>query len=153
MRAIAHKNTRPELLVRGLLHRRGFRFRLHVRTLAGSPDLVFPMYNAAVFINGCFLHGHNCHLFKIPETRPDFWAGKIEANRARDSRAVAALASEGWRVLTIWECAIKGRLRLPPEALADDVAAWLRAQPVVPDFSVKEIQCSKAACVKGSPTS
>jgi DNA mismatch endonuclease (patch repair protein) len=112
------------VLRRGL-HAMGFRFRLHRKDLPGRPDLVFPRYRAAVLVNGCFWHGHDCPLFKLPETRRDFWAAKIEGNRARDGRNVASLAAAGWRVLVAWECALKGTARLPPNAVISQIASWL----------------------------
>jgi DNA mismatch endonuclease, patch repair protein len=119
MSRIRGKNTAPELLLRRGLHAAGLRFRLHVRDLPGHPDMVFPRYRAAAFVHGCFWHGHDCPLFKVPETRRDFWRAKIAGNRARDSRNHDSLIGEGWRVLTVWECALKGPAkRLLPEVLA-----------------------------------
>lgn len=119
MSRIRGKNTAPELLLRRGLHAAGLRFRLHVRDLPGHPDLVFPRYHAVVFVHGCFWHGHDCPMFKMPETRRDFWQPKITGNRARDSRTHAALVGDGWRVLTVWECALKGPARKPlPNVLA-----------------------------------
>jgi DNA mismatch endonuclease (patch repair protein) len=109
MRRIRGKDTAPELLLRRGLHAAGLRFRLHVRDLPGRPDMVFPRHRAAVFVHGCFWHGHNCPLF----TRRDFWSAKIAGNRARDSRNRDSLVEEGWRVLTVWECSLKGSARRP----------------------------------------
>jgi DNA mismatch endonuclease, patch repair protein len=125
MSGIRGKNTKPELLVRQGLHARGFRYRLHGKLLPGKPDLVFPKYKAVVFVHGCFWHGHDCHLFKVPSTRQDFWLEKINGNRARDGVAESRLLSEGWRVATIWECALKGRTMLPLPQVLDECAAWL----------------------------
>lgn len=125
MAGIRGKDTRPEMLLRRGLHARGFRFRLHDRRLPGTPDLVFAGRRAVIFFHGCFWHGHACHLFRLPATRTEFWREKIEGNRARDRAAENALASEGWRVLTVWECAVKGRDRLPPESVIDRAADWL----------------------------
>ena len=104
MSGIRGRNTKPEILIRSLLHRQGFRFRLHVRDMPGKPDIVLPRYRAVVFVHGCFWHGHNCPLFKLPGTRPDFWSEKIERNQNNDNRAKAALLADGWRVGVIWEC-------------------------------------------------
>ena len=125
MAGITGKNTKPEIAVRKALHRMGYRFRLHSKRLPGKPDLVFPKHQAAVFVNGCFWHGHDCHLFRLPATRSDFWREKIEANRKRDARNRERLRDEGWRVAEIWECAIRGRDRLPFEAVIDECASWL----------------------------
>ena len=129
MSGIRGKNTRPELLIRRGLFALGFRYRLHGKRLHGRPDLVFPKYHAVVFVNGCFWHGHDCHLFRWPSSRPSFWEEKITSNRARDVDVKIALAADGWRVLTVWECALKGRRK----RLLDDVirraAAWIRKGP------------------------
>lgn len=125
MSGIRSKNTKPELVIRSGLHRRGFRFKLHDRSLPGSPDLVFPKYHAVIFIHGCFWHGHDCHLFKWPKTRPDFWKKKIGRNREVDQVALKKLRAEGWRMLTIWECALKGKTRRDPEMVVDEAAKWL----------------------------
>lgn len=125
MAGIRGKDTRPEMILRRGLHARGFRYRLHDRRLPGSPDLVFPGRRAVIFIHGCFWHGHGCHLFRLPATRREFWEAKIEGNRARDEAAGAALLAAGWRVLTIWECALKGRERLPVDEVLDRAADWL----------------------------
>lgn len=125
MAGIRGKDTRPELIIRRGLHARGFRFRLHVRRLPGSPDLVFPGRKAVIFVHGCFWHRHSCHLFRLPATRQDFWRSKIEGNAARDALAESRLVADGWRVLTIWECALKGRERLPVKTVLDRAAEWL----------------------------
>ncbi|MDE0147263.1 MAG: very short patch repair endonuclease [Rhodospirillaceae bacterium] len=125
MAGIKGKDTKPEKAVRSALHRLGFRFRVHCVDLPGKPDLVFPKHRAVIFVHGCFWHGHDCHLFKWPKTRSEFWRNKISSNVARDGRNLSALAHSGWRVATIWECAIKGRARLPNDAIAERCAAWL----------------------------
>ena len=125
MRAVRSRNTDPEITVRKILFASGFRFRLHVRTLPGVPDIVLPKHRAVIFVHGCFWHGHDCHLFKIPQTRTDFWMGKIAGNRERDLRHGALLRSAGWRVMTVWECAVRGRLRHAPDEVGDILSAWL----------------------------
>ena len=127
MAGIKGKNTKPELVIRSALHRLGFRFRLYRSDLPGKPDLVFPKHKAVIFIHGCFWHGHDCHLFKWPKTKSEFWHHKINANIARDRRQLIALVDDGWRVATIWECAVKGRGRLPVEATAKRCAVWLES--------------------------
>lgn len=126
MSGIKARNTKPELLLRSGLHKVGFRYRLHARDLPGKPDIVFPRYNAVLFAHGCFWHGHDCHLFKWPSTRQEFWQSKIERNRSIDARAIAALTEMGWRVGVVWECALKGRTRLPLDDLTRACAGWLR---------------------------
>lgn len=125
MAAIRGKDTRPEMTIRRGLHARGFRYRLHARNLPGKPDLVFPARRAVLFVHGCFWHGHDCPMFRWPGSRVDFWRTKIEGNRARDRAAQKALEATGWRVLTVWECALKGRGRLPPDRVLQVAAAWL----------------------------
>jgi DNA mismatch endonuclease (patch repair protein) len=138
MRAIRQKDTGPEIQIRRLLFARGFRYRLHVKSLPGSPDLVLPKYRVAVFVHGCFWHGHGCHLFKLPATRTDFWLGKIQGNRDRDFRDQARLQSDGWRILTIWECALKGRHKRPLDDIIETVAQWILAvDPSVPQLVVR----------------
>jgi DNA mismatch endonuclease, patch repair protein len=125
MSGIRGKNTRPELLIRKGLHARGFRFRLHDSRLPGKPDLVLPKYNAVIFVHGCFWHGHDCHLFKWPKSRREFWRTKITRNRAKDADSYARLKEADWYILTIWECALKGRTRRPLEKVLAIAADWL----------------------------
>lgn len=109
MSRIRSKNTAIELTVRRQLHALGFRYRLGGASLPGRPDLVLPKYRTAIFVHGCFWHGHDCKLFRLPKTRSEFWRQKIETNRARDSAAAAKLIQLGWRPLYIWECQLRGR--------------------------------------------
>ena len=125
MAGIRGSNTKPEMVIRSALHRLGFRFRIHRRDLPGKPDLVFPKHRAVILVHGCFWHGHGCHLFKWPKTRSEFWRQKIHSNIERDHRHLLALTDAGWRVATIWECALKGRKRLPSGEVAERCAAWL----------------------------
>jgi DNA mismatch endonuclease (patch repair protein) len=127
MAGIRGTNTKPELLLRRGLHAQGFRFRLHEKRLPGKPDIVLPRYRAVIFAHGCFWHGHDCHLFKWPTTRPEFWQAKIDRNRTVDSRSETALAEAGWRQAIVWECALKGRTRLPLEQVISACAEWLRS--------------------------
>lgn len=127
MAGIRGKDTRPELLIRSALHRAGFRFRLHQASLPGTPDLVLLRYRAAIFVHGCFWHGHDCHLFRWPATREAFWREKIGRNVARDSQQIADLVQLGWRVAVIRECAIRGRLRHPLPDVVEALSLWLRS--------------------------
>lgn len=126
MSGIKGRDTKPELLLRSGLHKFGFRFRLHAPELPGKPDIVFPRYKAVLFAHGCFWHGHDCHLFKLPSTRQEFWRTKIERNQAVDARVTAALIGMGWRVGVVWECALKGRTRLPLDDVIMACAGWLQ---------------------------
>ncbi len=128
MSRIRSANTKPELQVRKLLFASGFRYRLNLAGLPGKPDLVFPKYHAVVFVHGCFWHGHRCHLFKVPETNQRFWLLKIGTNRDHDVCNRRELRSQGWRVLTIWECALRGRQKLNPDAIASLAGDWLRSE-------------------------
>ncbi len=125
MAGIQGKNTRPELTIRRGLHAAGFRYRLHSAKLPGKPDLVFPGRKSVIFVNGCFWHGHRCHLFKWPSTRRQWWRDKINATRRRDRKVVRQLHDMGWRVLVIWECALKGKQRLPATTVIEQAVEWL----------------------------
>jgi DNA mismatch endonuclease (patch repair protein) len=127
MAGIRGTNTKPEMLLRRGLHASGFRFRLHDPSLPGKPDIVLPRYRAVIFVHGCFWHGHDCHLFKWPSTRAEFWKAKIGRNRTVDARSDAALTEAGWRQAVVWECALKGRTRLPLEEVISACAEWLKS--------------------------
>jgi len=125
MSGIRGKNTKPELALRGALHAHGFRFRLHPSKVHGRPDLVLPKHRAVVFVHGCFWHRHKgCRYTTSPATSPEFWRAKFETNVARDSAVRATLLEEGWRVATVWECA----LRKPDQVAASTelLSGWLR---------------------------
>jgi len=125
MSRIRGKNTQPERLIRSGLFALGFRFRLHDRKLPGSPDLVLPKYRAAVLIHGCLWHKHNCRLFQWPATNAAFWRSKINKNRRNDLKNVSRLQDAGWRVLTVWECALRGANRLHSDSVIRQIAKWL----------------------------
>ena len=124
MSGIRSKNTKPELLVRRLLHQRGFRYRLHDSRLPGKPDLVFPKYGAVIFIHGCFWHGHQCRFFRLPGTRTDFWESKISGNRKRDRKTRKVLSDSGWRIAIVWECALRGS-EANPQDVTEQLGEWL----------------------------
>jgi DNA mismatch endonuclease (patch repair protein) len=127
MSGIQGKDTKPELAIRKALHARGFRYKLHDKALPGKPDMVFPQYRAAIQINGCFCHVHECHLFKWPTERQAFWKEKLEKNRIRDEKSNKALQQQGWRLLLVWECAFKGALRLPFDQLIEEIEKWVKS--------------------------
>lgn len=121
MRAVRSKDTKPELLVRKLLHSLGFRYRLHRNDLPGSPDIVFPSRKKVIFVHGCFWHGHACPRGnRKPKANADYWAGKVERNRARDRRSLDLLHQAGWSTLIVWECDLKDR-----ESLVSTLRAFL----------------------------
>jgi DNA mismatch endonuclease (patch repair protein) len=122
MSRIRGKNTDPELQLRRGLFAQGFRYRLHARDLPGRPDIVFPRYKAAVYVNGCFWHGHECHLFKWPKENAKFWRTKLTGNVERDRRMQDRIAAAGWRVMTVWECEVRSDAASAVQRLAD----WLR---------------------------
>jgi len=107
MSRIRGTDTGPELVVRSALHRAGFRFRVHTKGLPGRPDIVLARHGVVIFIHGCFWHRHGCTLSSEPATRRRFWQAKFDANVARDARNARALRRLGWRVLTVWECALR----------------------------------------------
>lgn len=123
MSRIRGRDTRIELVTRKGLHRLGFRYRLGGAGLPGRPDIVLPKYRAIVFVHGCFWHGHECPLFRLPGTRAGFWKAKIDANRTRDIRVAKQLADLGWHVETVWECQLRGA---GPGEQADVIARLAR---------------------------
>jgi DNA mismatch endonuclease, patch repair protein len=125
MAGIKSKNTKPEMMARQGLHAKGFRFRLHDSRLPGSPDMVLARHRAVLFINGCFWHGHDCNLFRLPATRTEFWQQKITSNKTRDMADIVNLTGTGWRVGILWECALKGRTRRSVQDVLAECAAWL----------------------------
>ena len=125
MANIKAKDTKPELVIRKILHARGYRYRLHGQKLPGKPDIVLPKYQAVIFVNGCFWHGHDCHLFKWPKSRVAFWKEKISGNKNRDLKNHLELSIQGWRQLTVWECAIKGKHRLSMDNIIENIEVWL----------------------------
>jgi len=111
MSRIRSTNTKPEILVRKFLFAKGFRYKLHDRTLPGKPDIVLPKYKTVIFVNGCFWHGHrNCKYFVLPKTRTQWWFNKITRNKELDLRNIKELKSKGWKVFTIFECSLRKKL-------------------------------------------
>lgn len=125
MALVGSKDTKPELLIRKGLHALGFRYRLHVKDLPGKPDLVFRRYRAVIEINGCFWHGHACPRCRMPSSNIEYWNRKIARNRERDISNRQLLLDEGWRVLTIWECALAGKSKLGLNQVIELASAWL----------------------------
>lgn len=110
MAAIKGKDTKPEMIVRKYLFSRGLRFRVQVRKLPGNPDIVLPKYKTAIFVNGCFWHGHEgCKYFRLPKSNVEFWREKIERNIERDKESMKALFDLGWKVIRVWECELRNK--------------------------------------------
>jgi DNA mismatch endonuclease (patch repair protein) len=136
MAGIRGKDTKPEKVVRSGLHKAGLRFRLHLRELPGTPDIVLPRWHVAVFVHGCFWHRHeNCRHAKLPSSNTKFWAQKLGRNVERHQLAVAKLRESGWRVLTIWECATRDRSCI--EGAATLALRWIRGDDTEGQIAVK----------------
>lgn len=104
MQSVGTKNTGPEVIVRRLLHRLGYRFSLHRRSLPGSPDIVLRKHKTVIFVHGCFWHGHGCDKGRLPKSRLEYWSEKIDATKRRDAATQKALTLAGWEVVTVWQC-------------------------------------------------
>jgi len=131
MASVGQKHTGAEIALRTAIHAAGLRYRLHDRSLPGSPDLVLPKYRAVIFVHGCYWHSHGCYKSTVPKSRRGFWQNKFQANRERDARNVRLLVEQGWRVLTAWECVLKGKTAEPAEHVAEAVKAWLESDETV----------------------
>lgn len=156
MTRIRDQNTKPEMQLRKALFAAGLRYRIHVRFLPGKPDLAFAKFRAVVFVHGCFWHGHNCDLFVVPKTNRDFWLHKIGGNRERDERVCAELQRMGWRVMTVWECALRGPERMPIKRAASLVEKWLRSgkgDQQIGSFNVKRPTPSRLSSAPPVPRS
>jgi DNA mismatch endonuclease, patch repair protein len=129
MASVHSKDTKPELIVRRLVHRLGYRYRLHRTDLPGAPDLVFPGRRKIIFIHGCFWHGHDCRAGrKRPKTNEDYWLNKLARNKRRDAEHQTKLRTAGWEVLVLWECQLKDRA-----ALQQALVAFLSVAPTTID--------------------
>ncbi len=138
MSGIRATDTKPEIILRKGLHALGFRYKLHDKTLPGKPDIVLPKYSAVIFANGCFWHAHDCHLFKWPKTREEFWRTKFMANKHRDIKTYELLQSKGWRILRVWECALKGKTRIDLDSLLHSCSLWLKGVDLEMDIAGHE---------------
>lgn len=134
MSGIRGKNTKPEIIIRKGLFQLGFRYRLHDKKLIGKPDFVLRKLRAVIFIHACFWHKYNCHLFKRPKTRPEFWKNKIKSNHKNDLQAINAMQNSGWRVCIVWECALKGANR-DIGNLLEKLANWLLSKNEMVEFA------------------
>ena len=142
MRAIGTRDTAIEKRLAGLLETLGIAFRTQDAALAGRPDFVVDDYRCVIFTHGCFWHHHDCYLFKVPATRTAFWLEKIGKNVARDRRDIALLREQGWRVLVVWECALRGRAKLSDEALSERLEEWICSGEGRADIDIRGIHRS-----------
>jgi len=133
MKGIRSKNTLPEMIVRKYLHAHGFRYRLHTRNLPGSPDLVLPMYRAAIFVHGCFWHRHaGCKFATTPANNAERWKSKFDGNVERDARKENMLRAAGWRVIVVWECELRRDPEERLQQLISDIAESKRGESALP---------------------
>lgn len=139
MSRVRSTNTAPEVFIGKALFSKGFRYRKNVRSLPGSPDLVFKKHLAVIFVNGCFWHGHKgCSKAKTPSTNSEFWKQKIEKNACRDQKNISLLISKGWRVMTVWTCSLTDKKK--KAAAVEDAANWLQGnEPLreIPDTNTR----------------
>jgi DNA mismatch endonuclease (patch repair protein) len=117
MASVGTRDTGPELLLRKSLHRLGYRYRTHYRKLPGKPDIAFPRLKKAIFVHGCFWHGHRCRWGRLPKSRLEYWKPKIAVNKARDRRAIRAIRRTGWDILVVWQCELRDLERILPRVL------------------------------------
>ena len=127
MSAIRSRDTKPEVLIRRELHKRGYRYRKNVSNLPGTPDIVLTKYKAVIFVNGCFWHMHNCKYFKMPNSRRNWWRNKLSRTKKRDQLNISTLLESHWRVLIVWECETK-RNHIYPELLIKEITNWLESE-------------------------
>lgn len=149
MSRIRKRDTEAEMLLRRALHSLGFRYALHKKNLPGSPDIALTKYRTVIFVHGCFWHGHKCHRAKIPSTRTDFWTKKIEGNRARDERVERTLTALGWRVIVVWECALRGSKKIGPLVVARRCATFLHSTEVA-KVDISTLSIEPPACLTGT---
>jgi len=128
MAAIKGKNTKPEIKIAKALRKRKIKFKTHIKELPGNPDFVLKDFGAVIFVQGCFWHEHNCHLFHWPKTRKKFWEEKIHKNLLRDRKNERLLKQDGWWVLKIWECTLKGKKKMDFDVLMDRVENWIKCE-------------------------
>lgn len=138
MSGIRSKDTKPEVAIRKALFALGFRYRLHKPNLPGKPDIVLPKYHATIFVHGCFWHGHKCSLFKWPKSNEAFWRKKIEGNKARDLDTQKRLRDAGWRILVVWECAVRKSKDKDFEGLLDRIAGWITGNSIQEEIPGEE---------------
>ena len=137
MSAIKSANTKPEILLRKLLFKAGYRYRLNAKHLPGKPDIALRKYKTVIFVHGCFWHAHGCKLSNIPKSNADYWLAKIKRNLERDNTNIIALNAAGWKVLIIWECALVKAGRLEDQNLLSEIQEFFKNKKL--GFSIKGI--------------
>ncbi|WP_145555313.1 very short patch repair endonuclease [Yersinia canariae] len=139
MRAIRTKDTAIEVKLANILNLLGFSYKVQISELPGKPDFVIDDYRAIIFVHGCFWHKHNCHLFKAPATRTGFWLRKIQGNVKRDNDVIKRLTGDGWKVLVVWECALRGKYKLTDNDISARVEEWICSSEVNAQIDVRGI--------------
>lgn len=142
MAAVKSKDTAPEMIVRRLVHSLGYRYRLHVRTLPGTPDLVFPRLRKIINVSGCFWHMHGCARCRVPSSHREYWIAKLQRNAARDKRVQRSLRRAGWGVMVIWECQTRPALL---QRLRARIIAYLKKPPKRPQRKRRRVSRSRSA--------
>lgn len=138
MSKIRGRDTKPEIFIRNIIYSAGFRYRLHAKGIPGRPDIVLRRWKTLIFVNGCFWHGHDCHGTRRPKSNRKFWNAKIKRNIERDTDNLAECRRLGWRVLVVWECALRGKSRWAEERLARQMSAWIERD--AKHVSIKQIR-------------
>ncbi len=128
MAGIKSINTKPEIIVRKILHKKGYRFRLHQKDLPGKPDIVLKKYKAVIFVNGCFWHKHDCFMYKLPKSRKVFWKKKLDTNQENDLKNIKSLGKLKWRVITVWECSLKGKRKISEIKISNKLDKFLQSK-------------------------
>lgn len=138
------KDTKPEVLVRSMLYRAGFRFRVHVKSLPGHPDIVLSKHKSIVQVHGCFWHSHDCHIAGIPKSNQKFWLNKFEKNKERDRSGILRLNALGYKVLVVWECAITGKTSRPANEIAQVLRSWILYDSLNAEVSgMRPVKCEQ----------
>lgn len=135
MSAVKGKNTKPEIALRKALFSKGFRYNIHTNNIEGKPDIYIKKYNAVIFFNGCFWHGHNCKLGALPKTGIGFWKTKIESNKSRDLKVLHNLKEKGYRVLIVWGCSLKGKGKNRFNSVVNKTVEWINSNSYMKEIS------------------
>ena len=140
MSSIKSKDTKPEVMLRKALFNKGFRYALHPKAIEGKPDIYLKKYNAIIFFNGCFWHGHSCKAGALPKTRAEFWKNKIESNKCRDARVTNNLKNNGFRILTVWGCSFKGKGKERFDGIVNKITEWINSDNYINEISGNDFE-------------